>query len=258
MTLSPQQIEQFRHNGYLILENCIEPQDVESVLRIWRADPKLKADTKENANFEGEGLPTRLAYRPYTADDAYSAVACSARIVGPLSQIYDSTVSHYYTLNMQKDPATGGWEYHQDYGYHYKEFLYPQFVSVMVALDPATQENGCLRVIKGSNRLGRLHHEGLGSQRIADPERLGFAKAELEEVHCEMSPGSVLLFDGNTLHASNPNRSDYGRWSLVIAYVPDSNVWVRPGKPQMTKVDPLSDDAVRAAMQAHEERIAAG
>jgi ectoine hydroxylase-related dioxygenase (phytanoyl-CoA dioxygenase family) len=254
-SLTDEQIRHFRHHGYLILEDLIDRQDVDSILAVWRQDARLAEDVKENANFEGEGLKTRLAYRGGLSDDAYSALARSRRIVGPMERIYGGPISHYYSLNMQKDPNTGGWEYHQDYGYHYNEFFYPDFVSVMVALDPATRDNGCLRVVKGSNRLGRLEHEGMGSQRIADRGRVELALEQMEEVHCEMTPGSVLYFDGNILHASNPNTSDQGRWSMVIAYVPSSNLWVRPAPSQMTAFEPLDDDAFRVALRAHAEGV---
>lgn len=255
MPLDPSQIQSFRSDGYLILDEVFSQEEVDLVRRIWRHDGQLASELKENQNYEGEGIPTRLAYRPHISDDAYGAIASCARIAGPLRDLYGASPQHYYSLNMQKDPGTGGWEYHQDYGYHYEEFLYPDFVSVMVALEPATQANGCLRVVKGSNRLGRLEHQGLGSQRIADRKRLQFALDEMEEVHCELDAGSVLLFDGNVLHASNPNRGDTGRWSLVIAYVPETNVWVREEEPQMNRFEPLDDEALRRAFDRHAAQV---
>ena len=169
LTLSAEQIRQFEEDGYLILEKLLDPEDVERILRIARCDPQLAADAKGNQNYEGEGLDTRLAYRPGLADDVYSALARSRRLVEPLEQLFGDRVLYYYQLQMLKDPQTGGWQYHQDYGYHYEQFFYPAFASVMVALDPATRANGCLKVVRGSNRLGRLEHQSSGSQLIADP-----------------------------------------------------------------------------------------
>lgn len=255
--LTQEQLNRFHADGYLILEDLIDVEDVDEILRIWRADPLLAAETKENANFDGEeGLRTRLAYRPCLGQDAYSALAQSGRIVGPLEQIYAAPVDHYYSLNMRKDPHTGGWAWHQDYGYHYKEFFYPDFISVMVALDPATRDNGCLRVVRGSNHLGRLEHAGMGSQLAADPARVKVALEQMEEIHCEMSPGSALYFDGNILHASNPNLSATGRWSMVYAYVPSTNIWMLPDAPQMNRVDPLPDEQWRGLVAAHAREVA--
>ena len=49
----------------------------------------------------------------------------------------------------------------------------------MLALDPANRDNGCLRVVKDSNQLGRLEHISSGSQLIADPQRVALALDEI-------------------------------------------------------------------------------
>ena len=256
-TLSAARIRRFEDDGYLILEDQLDPRLVARVLEIARRDPQLSADAKGNRNYEGEGLDTRLAYSPALGEDAYSALARSRRIVEPLEQLFGDRVRYYYQLQMLKDPRTGGWQYHQDYGYHYQQFLFPAFASVMVALDPATRANGCLKVVRGSNRLGRLEHRSSGSQLITDPGRLELALRELEEVHCELQPGSVLYFHGNTLHASDPNLSEQPRWSLIYAYVAASNPYVLPDWPedQCPLVEKWSDGEVEDAVRAHWEAV---
>ena len=83
--LSEDYRHRFARDGYLIVEDCIDPVDIEQILRIWRADAQLASEVKENANFDGEeGARTRLAYRPHLTADAYGALAQSARVVGPL------------------------------------------------------------------------------------------------------------------------------------------------------------------------------
>lgn len=78
-------------------------------------------------------------------------------------------------------------------GYHYEQFLRPEgYASAMLALAPCTAANGCLRVYRGSHRLGRLEHSRVGAQQIADPERVARAAEVLEEVECELAPGDVL------------------------------------------------------------------
>ena len=259
LTLSAEQMRQFAEDGYLILENLLDPEDAERILCIARCDPQLAADAKGNQNYEGEGLDTRLAYRPALADDVYSALARSRRIVEPLEQLFADRVRYYYQLQMLKDPQTGGWQYHQDYGYHYEQFFYPAFASVMVALDSATRANGCLKVVRGSNRLGRLEHQASGSQLIADPQRVAMALREMEEVYCELVPGSVLYFHGNTLHASEPNLSSQPRWSLIYAYVAAANTYVLPdwSADQCPLIEKWDDSEVEAAARRHWEAVAA-
>ena len=225
-TVSTAERSGFQEDGYLIVRNVLEQTDVDRMLEFSNVDPQLKADTKNESNFEGEGVQTRLVYREGLSEDIYSAYGRSTRIVDRVEGICEERVRHYYHLNMQKEPNTGGWQYHQDYGYHYNEFLYPRFVSVMIALNAATRENGYLKVVRGSHKLGLLEHEMSGSQLIANKKRVALALQEMEEVHCEVEPGGALFFDGNILHASDANLSDKPRWSMIYAYVPESNTFV--------------------------------
>ena len=79
-------------------------------------------------------------------------------------------VYHYHSKLTMKRPGGGGrWEWHQDYGYWYQNgCLYPDMLSVAVALEPATRENGCMQLLAGSHKLGRLEHG-----RVAGPDRRG-------------------------------------------------------------------------------------
>jgi phytanoyl-CoA hydroxylase len=256
--LSTAQIQQFATDGYLVVDDVVDAPGVELLLRLFAGDQALAARTSSNKNYDGKELVTPIAYAQQLTDDAYSAVARSRRLVDPLEQLFGDDVTHYYTLNMMKIPNTGGWQWHQDYGYHYKQFLYTDYISVMVALDPATSANGCLRVVKGSNGLGRLDHQTSGSQLIANPERVDFALQHLEEVRCELSPGAALYFHGNTLHASDANTSDRSRFSLIYSFVAASNVWVETeSKSQCTLVDKLTDEEVAEVTRRHWERVQA-
>jgi ectoine hydroxylase len=121
---------------------------------------------------------------------------------------------------MLKEPLIGGaWEWHQDYGYWYDNgCLYPDMASCLVAVDRATQENGCLQVVRGSHKLGRLEHGQTGGQTGANLERVSAVLQRLELVYCELSPGDAVIFHGNTLHRSDQNKSQNSRWSLICCY----------------------------------------
>lgn len=108
----------------------------------------------------------------------------------------------------------------QDYGYWYsdKNRLYPNLASCSVAMDPCTLDNGCLQVLKGSNRLGRLDHVAVDGQTNADPARVALVEATHDRVACTMSPGDALFFHCNTLHSSAPNSSPQPRWALVSCF----------------------------------------
>jgi phytanoyl-CoA hydroxylase len=94
---------------------------------------------------------------------------------------------------------------HQDN--YYFNLKPPSVVTLWMALDPVDEENGCLRYVAGSHRLGLRSHDRsniLGfSQGIIDygPDDLA------REVQVHLQPGDVVAHHGETIHRADPNRS---------------------------------------------------
>ena len=127
---------------------------------------------------------------------------------------------HYHHKMILKEPRVGGaWAWHQDYGYWYNNgCLFPEMASCMIAVDRATRANGCLQVIRGSHRMGRIDHGPIGDQTGADEERVQAALDRLELVHVELETGSAVFFHANLLHRSDQNTSDDPRWAFICCY----------------------------------------
>jgi ectoine hydroxylase-related dioxygenase (phytanoyl-CoA dioxygenase family) len=154
---------------------------------------------------------------------------------------------------MQKEPKVGGaWEWHQDYGYWYRDgFLYPQMLSVLTSLSPANKENGCLQVIKGSHLMGRVDHGFSGEQVGANQERVDEALKNSELVYVEMEAGDTLFFHSNLLHRSDANLSDAPRWSLISAYNLITNKPYKGNYPSaIEKINIVNDDVLLEAGNA--------
>jgi ectoine hydroxylase-related dioxygenase (phytanoyl-CoA dioxygenase family) len=159
-------------------------------------------------------------------------------------------VYHYHSKVIMKDPKIGGaWAWHQDYGYWYMfGALFPLLGSAYIAMDPATRENGCLQVVRGSHQLGRIDHVLTGEQAGADRERVGEILKKMELVHVEMEPGDTLFFHCNLLHRSDQNRSENPRWSLICCYNAARNDPYKTDKhPGYTKLHKVPDTAIKEA-----------
>ena len=91
-------------------------------------------------------------------EDIFSAVVRYRNIVQAAEQLLGGEVYHWHHKMILKDARSrGAWEWPQDFGYWYHDgCLFPDLISCMIALDPATRENGCLQLIRGSHRMGRL------------------------------------------------------------------------------------------------------
>jgi ectoine hydroxylase-related dioxygenase (phytanoyl-CoA dioxygenase family) len=162
----------------------------------------------------------------------------------------NAPVCHFHSKLMQKEPRVGGaWEWHQDYGYWYKnQFMFPdQLISIMIALTKANKENGCLQVIRGSHKLGRLNHGFAGEQVGADMVMVNNALVTMELVYCNLEPGDALLFHPNLLHRSEANLSDSPRWSIISCYCSQSNLaYNETSTSWKTPVEMVPDEAILA------------
>ena len=220
---SPADEEAFREQGFVVVRDLLDKAETELLASTARADRRMeeKATTRSDA----AGGTTVLAVRDDLGDDVYSDLVRNRRIVDSMSQFLGDEVYHYHHKLMLKEPRIGGaWEWHQDYGYWYNYgCLYPTMASCYIAIDRATRANGCLQVIPGSHKLGRLEHGKVGGQTGVDPLRIEKVLQRLPLLHVEMAPGDGLFFHGNLLHRSDANTSPDPRWSLIICYNTRSN-----------------------------------
>ncbi|TCC99418.1 phytanoyl-CoA dioxygenase family protein [Pedobacter hiemivivus] len=232
----------FNENGYVLIKGMLNPEEVKKLYDIAIHDQVISNKSFDRG--DANGLRTKLALWYSLADDAYSLLARSKRIVEGVQLLLEGEPAHFHSKLMQKEPKVGGaWEWHQDYGYWYRDgFLYPQMLSVLTALSPATKENGCLQVIKGSHLTGRIEHGFSGEQVGANQERVDELLKRLELVYVEMEAGDTLFFHSNTLHRSDANLSDAPRWSLISAYNLISNKPYKGNYPSASEAIQMVND----------------
>ncbi len=245
--LTCEQVAMFSRNGYLVIRGLLDEEETQLVLTAARQDEAMRANAMDV--IDTQGRTTNLSLWNHPGDDIYGAICRSRRIVDAMEQLLLDEVYHYHSKLSAKQPKVGGaWEWHQDYGYWYQNgCLLPDLASVFIALDPATRENGCLQLLKGSHRMGRIEHGRFGSQTGADPERVAAAKERMELVYCEMEPGDAVFFHGNTLHSSDANLSDKQRWGLICCYnTRNNNPYKTSHHPSYTPLDKLEDSAIKA------------
>lgn len=128
---------------------------------------------------------------------------------GPLVQLIQQ--AHY---KLPGDGVSFGW--HQDasnrrFGTELWNDLDGEgtYVQMALAIDPMTAENGPLRMLRGSHRLGFVADRANG--RI-DP------LPDLPVVELHLEPGDLVVFGAFTIHGSGPNRSDRARRLFLQGY----------------------------------------
>lgn len=227
MQLTSAQIQSYHRDGYLLVKNLFNKEEVDKMYNTAIADDVMRQNALDLNDQTGKKTRLSLWFTP--GNDVFGYMTRSERMIHSIAPLLDSDapVCHFHSKLMQKEPRVGGaWEWHQDYGYWYKnQFMFPdQLISVMVALTPANKANGCLQIIKGSHKLGRVNHGFAGEQVGADMVFVDHALKTMDLIYCELDPGDALIFHSNLLHRSEANTSDKPRWSIISCYSSQSNL----------------------------------
>ncbi len=250
MTTASDEVTRFRTDGFVLVKQLLSPEEAQGLSRIARADQQL--EQSRYGRKDATGLPVTLALRNELSDDVYSTIARSRRIVDRMQQFLGDEVYHYHHKLILKEPRVGGaWEWHQDYGYWYHNgCLLPDMASCLIAIDRATQENGCLQVLRGSHAIGRIDHGKTGDQTGADLERVDVALKRFELVFVELEPGDAIFFHANLLHRSDQNRSENPRWALICCYNTRRNDPYKPSRhPGYSPLEIAEDDEIARAIR---------
>ena len=202
-SVSKEQIQQFETDGYLVVPQLFDAAETNLLLTVAKSDQAILEEsyTRKDAS----GGESRLAVRNQLTRSPYAAIVRCRRVAESMQSLLGDEVYHYHHKMMLKEPLVGGaWEWHQDYGYWYNNgCLFPDMASCLIAVDRATRANGCLQVIRGSHKMGRIDHGKTGDQTGADLTRVEAALERMELVYCELEPGDAIFFHGNTLHRSD-------------------------------------------------------
>lgn len=225
--LSDEQVHLYHQQGYLIVKNFCSKPETDRLYQTALQDNAMKNNAMDLNDQTGKKTKLSLWFTP--GNDVFGYLTRSEKVVHALQQLLGShaKICHFHSKLMQKEPRVGGaWEWHQDYGYWYKnQFMFPdELISVMIALTPANRENGCLQVIQGSHKMGRVNHGFTGEQVGADMQMVNNALKTMDLVYAELEPGDALFFHSNILHRSEANLSEYPRWSVISCYCLESNI----------------------------------
>src|SRR5688572_8632056 len=169
--LSNDQVRAFERDGYVIVRSFLNTEEAEIVRRAAKADAAFQKNAYDLK--DPEGGVAKLVLWNKAGEDLWGALARCERLVRAMEQLLGDEVYHYHSKMSIKEPFTGGaWGWHQDYGYWYKNgCLFPDMGSVMIAVDPNTKENGCLQLLRGSHKMGRVEHGMFGDQTGRSEER---------------------------------------------------------------------------------------
>jgi hypothetical protein len=220
--LTGEQVEFFHREGYLIFDQPVFSQAKFDALK-QRFEAKLRYWN------EVGGLGPEEMESPHMADPTLFDWLASDEVLDLLEPVMGPDIALLFSHFLCKPPGVGKRApWHEDSAY-FEQILQPmQLVTVWLALDPSTTENGCMRVIP------RSHHHGFSQyEPVADQHASVFKKeiklGEVDEskaVDLVLEPNQCSLHHVKLIHGSNANTSNLRRTGYIPRYFPTTTRFV--------------------------------
>ena len=231
----------YRRKGFTIVQDVFTGREMEGlrreVLRLCRGgygairDLAPCPDDMPDNEVMGRYIACHVVHKamPPTRE-----MLADRRLVDLVCKLIGPNVKCVHSVLFLKGPGEPGNAWHQD------EMFIPtrdrSLTTAWIAIDDADSGNGCLRFLPGSHESGILWP----MRRHNDPEfdraeiAFGYPYDEAAATTTEINAGSVVLFDGYTLHSSFPNRSaDRFRRSIQFVYMRSRiSAALGPGRPR--------------------------
>lgn len=214
--LSRTQVETYQCDGYVVPTFNMADDVVESARARYTRLLNQHPEFKDNC---GALLKYDMGFAEYANDP---------NILDMVSQIIGGDIA-LWNMSFFAKPAHDGKAvpWHQDGEYWPIRPL--ATCTVWVALDDSTEENGCLRVIRGSHREGHLmkHRNNPDPSLVLHEELDDDGFDESQAVNIELARGQVSLHDVFIAHGSAPNRSDKPRRGMTMRFMPTTSLYDR-------------------------------
>lgn len=223
--LSPDQIARYRDQGFLVVEGFLSPEELAELrTAVLQAVADLgeqkvaggKVGWKDDDGYYGKVFVQKLnLWKISSTVSHYMRHPDIGRMLCELEGVDGMRVWHDQALIK---PAWGNpTAWHLDNPYW--SFTSPHAISMWIALEDATLENGCLYYMPGTHKEERYQNVNIG-QDIGDLFRLYPDWHGREALAAPMAAGSAGFHNGLTAHGAGANMTPRTRAAMTCAYMP--------------------------------------
>lgn len=213
--LTDDDLTYWKDNHHLVLRSPFSESQIET-LRTWTHDLFELPETPgkwmkyfENSSKTGERLLCRVEnFIPY--HDGLRALLTDGDVMRILSELMGEQAVLFKEKINAKLPGGSGFTAHQD-APAFITFKQRYHITMMIAVDDSTLENGCLEFSDPVPVYETLRQDDGGS---IHPE----VEAELPWRPLEAKAGDIVFFDSYIPHRSHPNTSERSRRAMYITY----------------------------------------
>ena len=223
--LTDEQVIQYREDGYLVFESLIQGERLARYKQVFdelvAEGRRLTGQTPHwSLELDERGEPRAgLLHKVQgvcVVEERVLELAREPAIVDRVAELIGDNIDVFGTKFFPKLPDGGtstGW--HQDNFYFGTDT--DRIVSCGIYLEDADVENGCLRVVPGSHRIGEIVEHRSQLSRHGSWTKVDEAQA----VDLVIPAGTVVLFSANLLHGAYDNHSSRTRYSTAWHYMPE-------------------------------------
>ncbi len=210
--LNQDQVEYYRREGYLVYREPVFSGN--KFARLKTCFEEILADLPEGFSPEAMDVPHfsfPQLYEWLFDDEVLDLVE---PILGPDIALFSS---HF----ISKPGFTGKRvPWHEDSAY-WRDYMDPmEVVTVWLAIDPSTRENGCMQVIPRTQFNGYSDYEPIdGRTNVFDTEIIRPQRDDSRAVPIELLPNQASLHDGKLQHYSEANTSPLRRCGYTMRYI---------------------------------------
>lgn len=203
---------QYEKDGYVLFHNAL--------------DQDLMKEAKEHVDWlmkkHPDKRPEQLTHDLMVNDPFWVRLISDDRLLDIAEQFIGPNIALFASHYICK-PAGDGQPvlWHQDGSYWPLDPM--NVVTLWLAVDDSMEENGCMRVIPGTQDVDLQEmKENKDQANVLSSEIDSSFVDDAKAVSFVMKSGSVSVHHPNVIHGSNANTSPYRRCGLTIRYIPTS------------------------------------
>lgn len=216
--------EHFRRRGYCVLPDAVSSADLSMLSRTVDELLTEELDPEHHINKGNDRRFLALRHEEFGELEAFVLGESIGQLAGELLTGPPHLFVEQFVV---KGPRTGAsFAWHQDGGY--VGFAHPPYLSLWIAIDDATEANGCLSVLPRDLD----HNTDIADHDWdeANKERVGYSGDD-PGVLVECEAGSIVAFSSTTMHRSGPNTTERPRRAFVAQYSAEPIIDPTTGQP---------------------------
>ncbi|MBV9852417.1 MAG: phytanoyl-CoA dioxygenase family protein [Armatimonadetes bacterium] len=211
--LTPEQVAQYQRDGYVLFHQPVFALD---------KFQRLKAIFEEDlARYGDENLDT-IHFR----DARLLEFLLSDEVLDLVEPVVGPDIGLWSSHFISKAPRVGkATPWHEDSSYwNGRISTMAGICTVWLAVDEATPENGCMKVIPGSQHNGFSEYEAVDTAGNIFPTQIKpEAIDENKAVYFSLQPDQCSLHEARIIHGADPNTSEKRRAGYTMRYFPTTS-----------------------------------